>query len=160
VELMFLAFGILVGWVASAAFYSWRVNKIMWGIAALDRKVGLLVSHLAPGQRLPNWQKLAIDPSSSKLQVAKAYMAETGASLAEAKTAVENGLSASSGSHGGSASVSMRIGVRPSGSDTMMPRQKPRAVPRCLTRRVRHQRAHRVAGGLDGLAVCAAGAAV
>src|SRR5262249_7098877 len=69
-----------------------ETKKLMWSLDALHRRVGLVVSHFKLDEGLANWQKLALDPSSSKIHVIKAYMDETGSSLGDADRAVRNWL--------------------------------------------------------------------
>ena len=87
---LFLAlFGALLGLLYDHAR---QTKKLMWSLDALHRRVGLLVSHFKLDEGLANWEKLALDPSSSKIHVIKAYMDETGSSLADADRAVRNWL--------------------------------------------------------------------
>jgi hypothetical protein len=69
-----------------------ELNDLRWRIKVLDRKLQLLIEHFALDARLTKWQRLALSSSSTELHVIKAYVDETGASLAEAKAAVEKWL--------------------------------------------------------------------
>jgi ribosomal protein L7/L12 len=69
-----------------------ELNDLRWRIKVLDRKVQLLIEHFALDEGLTRWQRLALSSSSKEVHVIKACIDETGASLAEAKAAVEKWL--------------------------------------------------------------------
>ena len=65
-----------------------RQSKLNRRIDAIDRKLRLHPEFRNLENALPEWQRLALDPSS-KIAAIQAYRQATGASLAEAKAAVE-----------------------------------------------------------------------
>jgi hypothetical protein len=81
---------VLAGLGLSLSFQARRLERLLWSTAVLNRRVGLLMSHFKIEDGLPNWQKLALDPSSSKIAAVKAHMAETGSGLREALEAFES----------------------------------------------------------------------
>jgi hypothetical protein len=81
---------VLAGLGLSLSIQARRLERLLWSTAVLNRRLGLLMSHFNIEDGLPSWQKLALDPSSSKIAVVKAHMAETGSGLREAVNAFEN----------------------------------------------------------------------
>ena len=81
---------ILLIWTVVMTLRAERVNQVMADrLAILERKLGLVLGHFALVEGLPDWKRLALNPSS-KLDAIAAYRKETGVDLAEAKRAVEH----------------------------------------------------------------------
>jgi hypothetical protein len=80
--------GLIVVIVVLTMLLSDRQAKLDRRIDALDRRLRLVPGLQELEKKLPEWQRLALDPSSKILAI-KAYREQTGVGLAEAKDAVE-----------------------------------------------------------------------
>jgi len=80
-----------LGLVVLTVFHLERVNQLTRRMNAVDLKLRLVMARVGIEQAMPAWQKIALDPRG-KLRAIKAYQDETGATLADAKAAVEKWL--------------------------------------------------------------------
>ena len=85
-ELIYMLLGLTLGLVVSAALH----KNLEWPLGVLDRKLDLILDQRGIRDGLPSWQRIALSASSSKPQVIRAYMDETGTNLRVAKQAVKD----------------------------------------------------------------------
>ena len=76
--------------LAKRAVEDWVGQHREWPLGVLDRKLDLILDQRGIRDGLRSWQRVALSASSSKPQVIRAYMDETGANLRVAKQAVKD----------------------------------------------------------------------